>query len=412
MPDGMAISRGTDAVDLRLAILADDLTGACDSAAPFGTADVPVPIFLGLPRLPAEDPRIWAMDLNVRDSPSTRARDVARRAATAVGGARRIFLKVDSAGRGAIGALADGTLEGTRSRAIILAPAFPRRGTIVVGGLVRLEGSTAGAGRDLMRLDAADDHQNRRAVLITRPTVRRGPDALAREIENAIDQGASLVVVDADSNRCLTSIAAAWLALSDVVLAGSGGVTRALAHLVGGSRPGGNPLGSLVAAEVDRRGGPILVVSGSLSPATSAQLAELEARWPGGFVRLDPDDSTPDDPALAAAHVVAFVTVGGPSVIRDDGHHARVVAQAAASWGVRVGGLDGLVLVGGATARAFLDEAGADGLDVFGEIASGIPYGTVKGGSLDGVGFVTKAGRFGETDALAQAVDYLMQRKG
>jgi len=67
----------------------------------------------------------------------------------------------------------------------------------------------------------------------------------------------------------------------------------------------------------------------------------------------------------------------------------------------------GVIATGGDTARALLAHMGAAGIDLQSEVLPGIPYGTLYGGTRQGLPVVTKAGGFGPRDALVKAVQYL-----
>jgi uncharacterized protein YgbK (DUF1537 family) len=69
--------------------------------------------------------------------------------------------------------------------------------------------------------------------------------------------------------------------------------------------------------------------------------------------------------------------------------------------------LKGLVLTGGDIALSSCSLLSATGFNVVEEVAPGIPVGLLKGGLCDGLRVVTKAGAFGDEDALCKAVDCL-----
>ena len=62
-------------------------------------------------------------------------------------------------------------------------------------------------------------------------------------------------------------------------------------------------------------------------------------------------------------------------------------------------------------ARALADALGATGISLTGEVAPGIPDGTLSGGRLHGHRIVTKAGGFGAPDALLTAVAAVRHRR-
>ena len=60
-------------------------------------------------------------------------------------------------------------------------------------------------------------------------------------------------------------------------------------------------------------------------------------------------------------------------------------------------------MTGGETAIAVLRALGASGLRLAGEIEPGLALGTLAGGPFDGLVVMTKAGGFGDADALVRA---------
>jgi uncharacterized protein YgbK (DUF1537 family) len=72
--------------------------------------------------------------------------------------------------------------------------------------------------------------------------------------------------------------------------------------------------------------------------------------------------------------------------------------------------VEALVLTGGDTARAIATRLGAAGISLTGEVVPGMPVGRLLGGELDGSPVVTKAGGFGNDDALLLAIRHVQQR--
>ena len=81
---------------------------------------------------------------------------------------------------------------------------------------------------------------------------------------------------------------------------------------------------------------------------------------------------------------------------RDDAFVAQVVTT--------LRKVDGLVLTGGHTARVVLDALGIASFTVGGEVEPGIPWATV---AEPAISLVTKAGGFGDDQALRRAVEFL-----
>ncbi len=67
----------------------------------------------------------------------------------------------------------------------------------------------------------------------------------------------------------------------------------------------------------------------------------------------------------------------------------------------------GLILTGGDTADAVCAAMGMTGVQVVGEVQSGIPAAGGIGGQGDGLRLVTKAGGFGDDSALVRSIDFI-----
>ena len=73
-------------------------------------------------------------------------------------------------------------------------------------------------------------------------------------------------------------------------------------------------------------------------------------------------------------------------------------------------GISGLFLSGGDTAISFFEKAGAYGSSIKTEIATGIPLMQLEGGKYNGLKVVTKAGAFGNEDAVFYALRKLKEK--
>lgn len=296
----------------RLAIIADDLTGALDSAAPFADRGLAVQV--------ATRPGALAGAFSGADivAVSTRSREVApddARAAVAdvlrqlpPGLAR--FKKIDSRLKGNIAAEIAAFPPGP----LLAVPALPDFGRVVRGGCVKGWGVEA-------PLPVA-------AVL--------GRAAIVPDVGNAADMAAALA------------------AHPEALVAGARGAAQAMAALMGN---GGAALPELAL--------PMLLVVGSTDPITLAQVSALRAAVPGLDFRPAPDGR----PAGGMAGPVTLV-----QAVPGDGETAAGVAAALAAGVARLApGVRSLVLTGGATAEACLDALGIDVLELLGDIQPGLP---------------------------------------
>jgi uncharacterized protein YgbK (DUF1537 family) len=73
--------------------------------------------------------------------------------------------------------------------------------------------------------------------------------------------------------------------------------------------------------------------------------------------------------------------------------------------------VSGVVVTGGDGARSLVDALRATGIALEREVVTGIPVGTLIGGRAPGTPIVTKAGAFGDDDALLLAADAIRARR-
>ena len=169
-----------------------------------------------------------------------------------------------------------------------------------------------------------------------------------------------LHMLDAVDNQDIDRIVADHLHLPEPVLwAGSAGLASALARrLYGEPQP-------LTAPAID---GPVVFCIGSDHPATAAQVREL----PRDAIILPilRGQTTPDEIRLA------------------------------------VRGAGALFVTGGDTASIILSSIGAEGITIRHEVVTGVPWGVLSGGSLDGRPVVTKSGGFGAPDTLIRVARF------
>ncbi len=384
-------------------VLADDLTGACDTGCLFaGRGAVGV---IAEPALTASEAPVVAVDTESRALQASEAggrlRDTAARLASRLERGRA-FKKIDSTMRGPVGAELEGLLDagGWRGGAL-LCPAFPAQGRIVRDGRLWVDGALAHespVGRDPHYPGATSDLVAMLQPALARP-VRRLPLAEVRAGAEAVGERlaaarGAVVAADAESDADLDVLACAAARRPDLLVAGSAGLGRAFAAALDYPAP---------RAALPRPGA-WLWVMGSRHPASHTQVRALEGAVVPG-VWLDGERS-PDLAAVCRAlragraTFLAFADVPGlePRAVADT--LGRAVAGVLAETAV-----DLLAVTGGATAFATIAALGAalgaPRLDLAGAPASGLALGTLTlgaGSTARRVPFLSKAGGFGAPD--------------
>lgn len=362
---------------LRLCLIADDLTGALDTAAQFATVGGPIPVYWRTPSHPLPQTGL-ALDSGTRELPRDEAR---RRVSGLAAGLPRHpgtlhYAKLDSLLRGHAGAEIAAWMGALAPTHCIVAPAFPYQGRITRGG-VQLARQENGRGWTATASDLRADLEG------------EGLHVLLRTPGSAVPPGVSLW--DAETDADLDAIAAAGLALEAPVLwCGSSGLAGALARQAGAPLGGPDPV---------RLPGPILGLFGTNHPAMLAQL-DACAR----HVLALPDGTAACAAALAQrleGRGIALATLALP----DGLSHAEAARRIERDFARLVRQLDPpgtLLVAGGETLRGLCQALEADRLDLDGHVWPGVPCSTMRGGRFDGVRIISKSGAFGDPALLCR----------
>ena len=128
-----------------IGIVADDLTGANDTALQFHIRGANTQIILDPTVLPENrlSTQVWAIPTETRNSGAKKAYERAKAAVTLLRdqlGAEYFYKKIDSTLRGNIAVETLGMLEVLDWDAAVVVPAFPQEGRITVGGYHMLKG--------------------------------------------------------------------------------------------------------------------------------------------------------------------------------------------------------------------------------------------------------------------------------
>lgn len=397
---------------LEALIIADDLTGAADSAVAFAQTGLSTRVlFAGADPIqvgPGHAPRVVALDTDSRRlDPDAAAQAVTDAlagtgtgAAVAGAGAARLRMKkIDSTLRGNIGAETRAALKALGCTLAICAPAFPGAGRETRDGVQWASGSAVG--------ELAACFPGLRTVPVPLRTVRDG--SAAALLDQAATGGVDVVVVDAVTDGDLDQIVALGSRHHDAVLwVGSGGLGAALARLVG------NPPGHAPRA-VPGITGPALVVVGSATAVAARQAERIVSAGavpvtvPAGALLGGRAERGPwprkAAQALAGGRDVVVRIGGGDQIVPG---HGRVVVEAlAAAFAPVVVQVPPAVLLatGGETAMAFARALGGCGLEVTAELEPGVVCSRLCGAA--GLPVVTKAGAFGDAGTLLRALEIL-----
>lgn len=403
-----------DQLHPRWLIIADDLTGAADSAIAFAKRRMPARVTWGEPRpIDAAGDVAVAFDADTRrlpgDAAARRHREILRRM---LAPSSRVFKKIDSTLRGhpaeEIGALLDVLAARSSRLRAIFAPAFPAGGRVTRHGRVYLHGAPLehtefwDAGRPATHADLGTllESAGLHARLIPLEVIRGDPRRLQSELEHG--RGAATVCVcDAEEGADLERIAAAAVTDADTFFAGSAGLAHALAgHAARETGPRIEPLTTGASSY-----GALLLVGSQAGP-TRAALAQVAALDGVRSVSIAPNGTLGlADLEAAITHGIDVLVdivppgAGGPVT------SPQVVDALARQLAPLAARASALAATGGDSAAALLSHSGVRGIRLVDEIEPGTSLGLTLGAVTLPV--ITKSGGFGDAGSLRRILERL-----
>jgi uncharacterized protein YgbK (DUF1537 family) len=336
---------------MKLAVLADDLTGALDAAAPFAARGLGTVVALrqqALPRCLDQAPDIVAVSTDTRELDAEAARSAIANCMRLLPGGLPVFKKIDSRLKGNIAA----ELDAIPFEKALVIPAIPAFGRWVKDG--RLGG---------FGVDEPIDIASRLGRHADRADI---PDAaMLEDIAEAVERGGYDLPV------------------------GARGLAEALARRMA-------PRQAEAAPDLATSG--ITFVIGSRDPITRAQVAALKEAKPGLTYVAAPDGAGPRQlPARTAINLIEAAATGRQA------DPAEVAFGLADTLSRLAPPTDETIFIsGGSTADIVLAHLGIEALQLLGEALPGLPI--ARGGRFK---IITKSGGFGDRQTLVRLLGRL-----
>lgn len=364
----------------RFAVIADDLTGVCDSAVVFAERGIPVEVlFEKCPLLPREG--VWAVSTESRDIDINSAIKRIQETVARVESDTELFKKVDSVFRGNSFAEIRATIESFSFDLAILSPAYPQMGRKVRNGILHIKDIDGESTIDLREgLDRAGIsftilNNIDRAEMSSRlkDIVKSGPMVVLCDVESPGEMQEIVVVVRQLCQRIL------WI--------GSGG----LAHALASELPEKKPQHKSYPGE-----GRIVLWVGSDHPVTKKQLDFLRENAEVYECAVEDFSAVSSNP-----HVIFRVT-------RDLTTEAQI--KSAFSL-LSSSSISCCLMTGGYTAALVCRALGVRSLTLSGEFAPGLPQGIAMGELSNQFPVILKSGGFGGEDVFLRLFQQLEFRK-
>ncbi len=405
-------------------VIADDLTGAADSGVAFAARGLVTLVVWDGDDLP--DAQVLVFSSESRhvppDAAVMRVRDIVRRIVVSTSDGERpwVVKKVDSTLRGYPGLELATVMEGLDVTRALVAPAYPAQGRVTVAGRHYVHGvplADSPFGREVLTSDVVARFAEGIPASVLSPlplsVVRQGAQAVAARMRAL----GGVVVADAETDADLEAVAEGAIRSGIRLFCGSAGLSGALTRMLSPERLG---LSSVAPSQSSRwQGDHVLAVAASRHPQT---LRQVEVAGASGISVIAPDVAWYFDADGLAGDAVAGwgrQLASGSLILTTQGlpdlpGQAKLVAERLAEATRTL--LDrarpaGLVLTGGDVAIAVGRCLGAHALRLQDEVCPGIPWGYLVGGVADGIPVVTKAGGFGDDDALVAACEFLWHKR-
>lgn len=379
-------------------IVADDLTGACDAGAAFAACGLETVVAFHAAFAP--DVQVLVLNSESRGLPEAAAvravEDVFAPAAMWIEHAR-VFKKMDSTLRGHPAAELRALMRLVGADKALVAPSFPEQGRTVIEGRVLVGDQPIEETPFGEEIPSGDLQRLFGGHVLPLSAVRQREADLAAHLRLGIGNW----LVDSTTPADLDRAAAAGLSAGLRLFCGSAGLARALARQV-----------RILEAALPNFSGPahrpVLVLAGSRHPATLCQVARVEQAGvrvldlPGAFMAEEAFIQLRRQAveALSGSRQAVVISLRGMDLIPGGERQimetmGRLAAQILEDFSpVR------LILTGGDTAAAACKALICSQIRLLGEAQPGIALGRLINGRRPGLEVITKAGGFGDEDAL------------
>jgi len=351
-----------------LRLLADDLTGALDTAAEFVGMVGPIHAFWhGV--VPSRLPPNAALESGTRELDSDTAMRLVTGLAASLGDADIAFKKIDSLMRGPTLTEIAECMRCGKWKNALLAPAFPYQGRVTRGGV---QYASDGQG-----------HWSPVSGDIVARLHQEGVRAQRGRLDTELQPGVS--VFDAETDEDLARVATFGRATrSSALWVGTGGLARALAKE--------NP--AEASAQLPS---PLLGLFGSDQDVTASQLAACGPDWVE-LREAGSAEATSIVERLRSKNRALVSIALPPGTARNEA--ARRIATELSRLIQDMPPPGTLVVAGGETLRSLCLSLGARSLELQGRIVPGLPRSIMRGGRWDGVTVISKSGAFGTPTLL------------
>lgn len=414
---------------VKLGVIADDLTGANDTGVQYAKQGLETVVLMDAKNLKeiGEKADVVVINTESRLDDDKTAYLKVKEAAKILKEMEinAVYKKIDSTLRGNIGAELDAIMDEWKINVAILVPAFPRNKRVTIGGyqlVNQVPLSMTEISRDPLTpvkesyVPALLKAQTKRNVVHIPLSKVMDEATLEKELKKAGGEGEVIIVLDAATQNDLKRIAKIiTLTGFEKLTSGPAGLAEEMPKALG-----------LIS------GKPAILICGSISEVTLKQIRRAEEMIKDLAIKLDINKILKNGKGRDEEIWRIIKEVKANVAEEKDSIITSAVSKESVEEDIRIGkklGLSnaeisekiasalgkiayitaeeeiaGIILTGGAIATAALKTMGAIGVKVLNEIMPGIPIGRIIGPKFNGLKIITKAGAFGDQDALSNSI--------
>ena len=421
---------------VKLAAIADDLTGANDTALQFAKRNIKSCVKINLASSDFSDKDVVVIDSDSRDMSADEAYKKVKSICEVIKtyDAKCIYKKIDSTMRGNIGAEIKAVDDVFMPEIVMIAPAYPLTGRITVGGYHLLNGmpleftEIANAPKTPVNESyipyiISQQAKDVKITILDLITMKKGVAALKNKINESMLQGSRWFICDIAKEENFVTLMDAVKSFHKILWVGSAGLADYITYFYDWT-------GKAEVSQI-KRSGPALICAGSVSHVTQEQIKNVLEHEDINLVKVNIAEVLADEIGTIDKYVmmlkgfinreahknIIITTAQNDQDVMDAveagkqyGLCGKDVSEKVANiMAIIVSRLDlnklsGLVMTGGDIAVHICRAIGAESIDIISEIDDAIPLGWIKGPSLDRLFVVTKAGAFGKPDAFIKSV--------
>jgi uncharacterized protein YgbK (DUF1537 family) len=384
----------TARADPECILIADDVTGACDTGVQFARHGLSSEVWLDPTRVPSTLAHVVALNTDSRCDEVAAAKAKIQQIASLYSDIKPgiILKKIDSTLRGNVGQEIAATMRYFRRDCAIIAPAFPAMGRTVRNGILEWKDCSGAGSVDIGELLQQQGIPSQRIVKTGVSTQDAASEALLGNMNANLGM---FIVTDCTEQEDLgILVSSAYHLRQRLLWVGAAGLGMALARKLGNSTPKRSATLSKDAS--------VLFWIGSTHPVTQNQRDVLLKDSDGIEIVAEPG-------TLAIAR--RAIQEKRRLLLKIEREHATRHSLDAFLNGLKDLSVAGMLFTGGDTAMLVCNGLGAYAIRLVDEIAPGIPWGNLSGGSFDGSPVATKAGGFGDRDALLRCEEFFLSAR-